>query len=152
MKKYFLALLTLTIIGVSCSKSKEANAVTTTTTKHTRTLMETNGWVNAHSEKRNCLKKNGNCAWALTDENLSAEGCNPVTITLLSDNELSIKYTVPVELEDGNFLPIENPFTVPSSISHRLGKSAINILPGTYEIKYETYANGERIVRVNSSN
>lgn len=149
MKKLILALTALTIIGNSCNKKQETIVPTANSiVKHSREIIQTTGWQNAHSEKRNCLRKNGNCAWAIIDADLNEEGCNPVTIRLLSNSLLSIIYTGPVDLEDGVYLTIASSLSVPSSICSRLGKSSITIVPGTYEIKYNVYEYGERIVDI----
>ena len=149
-----LAFITIaSTVFVGCQKQQKISTIEPTTKAiHTRQQVQTDGWVNAHSYKRKCLRGNGDCAWAVVSENLNSESCNPVTITLITDNKLSIIYNIPVELEDGNFLHIETPINLPDIISQKLGKNTISINQGVYEILYNNYSNGERIVDITSTN
>lgn len=160
MKKIkFIALSAIAIVTiastvfVSCEKQQKISTKEPTTkVKHTKQQVQTEGWVNAHSFKRKCLRGNGNCAYAVVSEDLNSESCHPVTIRLISDNKLSIIYNIPVEQEDGNFLNVETPINIPDVISHKLGKKTISINQGVYEIIYNNNSNGERIVDITSTN
>jgi hypothetical protein len=149
-----LAFITIaSTVFVSCTKQQKISTIEPKIKAiHTRQQVQTEGWVNAHSFKRKCLRGNGNCAYAVVSEDLNSESCNPVTIRLITDNKLSIIYNIPVEQEDGNFLNVETPINLPDLISHKLGKKTISINRGVYEIQYNNYTNGERIVNITSTN
>jgi hypothetical protein len=149
-----LAFITIaSTVFISCRKQQKISTIEPTTKAiHSRQQVQTEGWVNAHSSKRKCLRGNGNCDYAVVSEDLNSESCNPVTIRLIRDNKLSIIYNIPVELEDGNFLHVESPVNLPDVISHKLGKKTISINQGVYEILYNNYSNGERIVDITSTN
>ena len=91
-----LAFITIaSTVFVSCQKQQKISTIGPTTKAiHTRQQVQTDGWVNAHSYKRKCLRGNGDCSWAVVSENLNSESCNPVTITLITDNKLSIIYLI----------------------------------------------------------